>query len=91
MSSSLGAITGGILGYAAGYFLLVDEIGRIGHRWFWEAVLGGRLTASGIEEAINSETFWQVSTPAAIGLIIGSVIGGRLDKAKNGPTDQSSK
>lgn len=85
MGSLLGAIIGGVLGYAAGFSLLVDEIGRIGHRLFWEATLNGRLGSKGIQEALESETFWQVFVPAVIGIIVGGIVGAKLSGSGKTP------
>jgi len=80
MIQFIGAIVGGILGYAAGFSLLVDEVGRIGHRIFWDSVLNGRLNENNIQMALKSETFWKVAVPACVGLILGAWVGGRLQR-----------
>ena len=80
MGQLIGAVVGGVLGYAVGFTLLVDEIGRVGHRMFWNSVLKGGLNERGIQMALESETFWQVAGPALIGLIIGVIVGGRLQR-----------
>ena len=74
VATAAGGIVGSGIGYWAGYTFLVDQVGRIAHKIFWERPLG----SFDAERVLHSQTFWQIALPVAFGAVLGAVIARRV-------------
>ncbi len=68
----LGVLVGGFVGYALAYFVLLDDLGRLGTRLFWEGLFRGQLL--GPEFIVRSTSFWELTGATVVGAVGGLMI-----------------
>ena len=68
----LGVIVGGFVGYALAYFVLLDDLGRLGTRMFWNGISQGEpMNAAFLARSVS---FWELTGATVVGAVGGLML-----------------